>query len=321
MMDSFTQDVRYALRAMKANPAFTAVAVLSLALGIGANTAIFSLIDAVMLKYLPVQHPEELLELRVSKAGAVTNLIWEALRDRQDVFSGAFAWNGNRFNLTAGGESRFINGLWVSGDFFRTLGVGAAIGRTLTTADDWRGCGAAAAVLSYGFWQAHYAGDRAVLGKTIQLDTHSFQIVGVTPPIFFGVNVERFFDVAVPLCSEAAIRGGSTSLDNRGSKWLSVIGRPKPGVTWQHVEARLRVLGPAVFEASAEPGDNRRPKKFFTIEHAGHGTSSVRARYGGSLTMLMAAAGMVLLIACANVASLLLARAVARQKEMAIRLA
>jgi putative ABC transport system permease protein len=147
MIGSFTLDVRYALRAMKANPAFTVVAVLSLALGIGANTAIFSLIDAVMLKYLPVQNPEELLELRVSKAGAVTNPIWEALRDRQDVFSGAFAWNGNRFNLTAGGESRSINGLWVSGDFFRTLGVGAAIGRTLTTADDRRGCGAAAAVL------------------------------------------------------------------------------------------------------------------------------------------------------------------------------
>src|SRR5260221_1655913 len=283
-MDTLIQDIRYAVRALRASPGFAAVAILSLALAIGANTAVFSLIDAVMLKYLPVQHPKELLELRVSKAGAVTNPIWEALRDRQDVFSGAFAWNGNRFNLTAGGESRFINGLWVSGDFFRTLGVGAAIGRTLTTADDWRGCGATAAVLSYGFWQAHYAGDRAVLGKTIQLDTHSFQIVGVTPPSFFGVNVGRFFDVAIPLCSEAVIRGANSNLDDLGSKWLNVIGRPKPGVTWQQIDARLKVLGPAVFEASAEPGDNRRPKKSFTIEHAGHGTSSVRARYAGSLT-------------------------------------
>ena len=188
MLDSFTQDVRYALRAMKANPAFTLVAVLSLALGIGANTAIFSLLDAVMLKYLPVQHPEELLQVKVGKGGGISNPVWEALRDRQDVFSGMFAWSQTRFNLAAGGESKFINGLWVSGDFFRTLGAGAAVGRTLTTADDRRGCGAAApvAVLSYGFWQAHYAGDPAVAGKTIQLDTRLFQIVGVTPPGFFG---------------------------------------------------------------------------------------------------------------------------------------
>src|SRR6266566_4093945 len=209
------QDVRYALRAMKANPAFTLVAVLSLALGIGANTAIFNLLDAVMLKYLPVRHPEELLRANVGKDGGISNPLWEALRERQDVFSGVFAWSQARFNLAAGGESKFINGVQVSGDFFRTLGVGAFIGRALTTADDRRGCGAAAAVLSYGFWQAHYAGDPAVLGRTIQLDTHLFQIVGVTPPSFFGVDVGRFFDVAVPLCSEAVIHGGNGWLDQR----------------------------------------------------------------------------------------------------------
>ena len=125
MIETFTQDVRYALRGMKANPAFTLVAVLSMALGIGANTAIFSLLDAVMLKYLPVQHPEELLRLNVGKSFGVSNPMWEALRDRQDIFSGVFAWSQARFNLAAGGESKFINSVQVSGDFFRTLGVGA----------------------------------------------------------------------------------------------------------------------------------------------------------------------------------------------------
>jgi len=332
VIETFTQDVRYALRGMKANPAFTLVAVLSMALGIGANTAIFSLLDAVMLKYLPVQHPEELLRLNVGKSFGVSNPMWEALRDRQDIFSGVFAWSQARFNLAAGGESKFINSVQVSGDFFRTLGVGAVIGRTLTTADDRRGCGATgpAAVLSYGFWQGHYAGDPAVIGKTIQLDAHLFQIVGVTPPSFFGVDIGRFFDVAVPLCSEALIRGASSNLDDPGSKWLSVIGRPKPGVTLQQVEARLNVLGPAVFEATAEPGDTRRPKKSFMVTRAGHGIavrldwlskSDFRSRYSGSLTLLMVVAGLVLLIACANIANLLLARAAARQREIAIRLA
>src|SRR5437867_758593 len=164
MLDTSWQDLRYAVRALRSSPGFAAVAILSLALGIGANTAIFSLIDAVMLKSLPVSHPEELLQVTMGKQTGYGNPTWEQIRDRQDVFSGIFAYGRWHFNLAAGGEARNVNGNYISGQFFDTLGVRAALGRTLRPADDKRGC-AGAAVLSYGFWQREYGGRGEVLGK------------------------------------------------------------------------------------------------------------------------------------------------------------
>jgi putative ABC transport system permease protein len=181
VLDTVFQDVRYAARGLRRSPAFASAAILSLALAIGANTAIFSLIDAVILKSLPVRHPEELLQVMLGKQnyGGHSNPIWEHLRDRQDVFSGIFADSAWDFNIASEGEARSVHGLYVSGQYFDTLGVNTVLGRTLAPKDDPRGC-VGVAVLSYGFWQSEYGGRADVLGKRISIDRHPIEIIGVT---------------------------------------------------------------------------------------------------------------------------------------------
>lgn|ERR1700678_4081597 len=173
VLDAVFQDVQYALRALRRSPGFASVAILSLALGIGANTAIFRLIDVLILKSLPVRHPEELLQVMMGDQNyaGYSNPTWEHPRDRQDVFSAIFAYGGWGFNLTSGGEAHSVHGLYVSGQYFDTLGVHTVLGRTLAPADDTRGC-VGAAVLSHGFWQSEYGGRPDVLGKTISIDRH-----------------------------------------------------------------------------------------------------------------------------------------------------
>ncbi len=325
MLDAFLQDLRYAIRALRSSPAFAAVAILSLALGIGANTAIFSLIDSVILKTLPVSHPEQLLQVTIGKDGYYTNPIWEQVRDRQDVFSGIFAYGGGRFNLAAGGEARYAEGNFVAGQFFETLGLRTVLGRTLTPADDQRGC-PGTAVLSYGFWQKEYGGRADVVGKNISLDNHPFEILGVIAPGFTGVDVGRAIDLYVPVCAEKIIRGENSMLDRRSTWWMRVIGRPKPGVPGSQVTARLKTLAPAIFEATTPP--NWKPEdqasyrtRSFETQPVSNGLSNVRKEYQQALMILMGITGLVLLIACANVANLLLARSAARQREIAIRMA
>jgi putative ABC transport system permease protein len=202
ILDTVWQDVRFGLRLLRRTPGFTAVAVLSLTLGIGANTAIVQLIDAVRLRVLPVHHPEELAEVRIAKprnrAGnvyiryaEVTNPQWEQIRTRQEAFSSVLAWSPKRFDLTTDGEVRRAQGMYVSGSFFEVLGVPAARGRVFTVNDDRPGCSGAGAVISHGFWQREYSGDPAVVGRKVQLGGHAFDIIGVTPPTFFGVEVGR----------------------------------------------------------------------------------------------------------------------------------
>jgi putative ABC transport system permease protein len=176
-VDTLAMDVRYAIRALRSSPGIAAVAILSLALGIGANTAIFSLIGAVILKTLPVSHPEQLLQVTMGRQAYFTNPIWEQVRDRQDVFSGIFTYGGQRFNLAAGGEARYALGNYASGQFFETLGLHTLLGRSFTAADDQRGC-PGTVLLGYGFWQKEYAGHADVVGKTLSLDNHPFEILG-----------------------------------------------------------------------------------------------------------------------------------------------
>ncbi len=325
MLDALIQDLRYALRALRSSPGFAAVAILSLALGIGANTAIFSLIDSVLLKTLPVSHPEQLLQVTMGKQDYYTNPIWEQVRDRQDVFSGIFAYGGGRFNLSSGGEARYAGGSYVAGQFFETLGLRTVVGRTFTMADDKRGC-PGTAVLAHGFWQREYGGRADAVGKTILLDSHRFEILGVLAPGFTGVDVGSAADLFVPICSEKIIRGEYSSLDKRSNWWLGIIGRPKPGLSAAQVTARLKTLAPAVFEATVPPnwdanGQANYRKHTFETVPVSRGVSDLRTQYQQSLMILMAITGVVLLIACANVANLLLARSAARQREIAIRMA
>jgi len=245
------RDLQYGARLLRVNPAFAIVAILSLALGVGANTAIFQLLDAVRIRTLPVKNADELAEVRIAepvggrtgqftgRRPSLTNPLWEQVRERQQVFSEIFAWAAPTFDLTTGGEARSAQGLWVSGDFFKGLGVPALVGRTLTTVDDRRGCAAPSAVLSHGFWQREYAGSPSAIGRSIMLDGHSFDIVGVMPASFFGVEVGRAFDVAVPLCAEPFSRGALTAMDKKDVWFLGAMGRLKPGVTLDQARAQL----------------------------------------------------------------------------------
>ncbi|MBL0158464.1 MAG: ABC transporter permease [Bryobacterales bacterium] len=324
-LETAWQDLRYAVRVLAKDRGFTAVAVLTLALGIGANTAIFGLIDAVMLKSLPVQRPEELLQVRMGESSVFTNPIWEQVRDRQDVFSGVFTYGDDRFNLSPGGEARYVQGAWVSGEFFETLGVQPALGRPITRADDRRGC-PATAVLSYDFWQSEYAGNPAVVGRSVSLEGQPFQIIGVAGRGFSGMAVGQPMNIYVPVCSEALVHGKESWLDGRSIWWLTVIGRPRPGVTPQQVTARLKVLAPEIFRATKPPnwrGEDVKEyeQRTFETKPVAGGISDLRGQYSNALLALMGVVGAVLLIACANVANLILARASVRQREIAIRLA
>lgn len=325
MLDTLQQDVRYGLRALAAHPGFTATAVLSLALGIGANTAIFGIINAVLLRSLPVEDPQRLVQIRIGDQGSFTNPIWEQIRDHQQAFSGVLAYSGQRFDLADGGESHLANGLWVSGDFFPVLGVPAMHGRVLSVEDDRRG-GPAVAVISYSFWQRNFPGESNVIGESIRLNRQTFEIIGVTPPWFTGLDKDKSYDVAVPLGNEPLLRTDRSALDNRSWWWLTVLGRLAPGQSLEQAQSHMTALAPEVFKATLpsnwpSPAQGKYLKNSFVLKPAATGFSPTGNRYRTALFTLMAIVGVVLLIACANIANLLLARAAARQREFSMRMA
>jgi putative ABC transport system permease protein len=318
-------DVRDAARALWATPVVTTVAVLSLALGIGANTALFSILNSLVLRPLPVREPERLAVIANSDW---TNPIWEQIRARQhDLADSACAFSTERFDLADSGRTDPVDGGYVSGALFQTLGVDTMLGRPIVPADDVRGGGPEGhvAVVSYRFWRQRLGGTADVLGQRLTVGHVAFTIVGVTPPNFFGPEVGEAMDVFLPLAAEAAIRGRESALNGRSSWWLHMMIRLRPNQTLDAAAAAINAVRPAVRDATMPdwPADMkaRYLTDAFRLVPASTGVSSLRARFEQPLTIIMIVVGAVLLIACANIANLMLARATARRHEMSIRLA
>jgi predicted permease len=337
-IETLWQDVRYGLRLLRRDPTFAVVAILTLALGTGANTAIFQLVDALRLRSLPVSHPEELADIRIVKAPhgrtgsfngrwpMLSYPLFQKIREDQRAFVDVGAWGTATFDLAEGGESRPAQAVWVSGNLFSLLGIRPAAGRLFVEADDVKGCAAPGVVLGYGFWQREYGSNPSVIGTSILLEGHRLDILGVTSAEFFGLDVGRTFDVAVPICSKTLFRGTDAGLDRSDIWFLAGVGRLKPGVTLAEADAQLATLSKGIQAATVPPRYTAADAKDYLAMQIGAlpasgGFSGLRRNYEDSLNMLLGATALVLLIACANLANLMLARATSREREVAVRLA
>jgi predicted permease len=329
-------DLRLAARSLCKSPAFAVTAILTLALGIGVNAAIFQLLDAVRMRSLPVTDPQALATVQIQggnrgfgisgDGNVLTFPLWEQIRDHQQIFSGTFAWRAGSVRVGQREEDRRARALWVTGDTFATLGVYPVRGHLLNAEDDRPGCGTPGVILSYAFWQNEFGGQDSALGAGVMIEHRLTRVLGVTPPRFFGLEVGKSFDFVLPLCSVSAYKPEDDSLRRRDYFSLTVMGRLKPDWTLQHASEQLDSISPGVVEATVPTGYSAEYLDLYRhfrlrAYSAYNGVSSLRDSYDTSLWLLFAITAMVLLIACANLANLMLARANTRSREMAVRLA